>query len=124
MNMKYLVKAKLRAGKRGALIQAISDDLLGIGSVAFGEYIKNIKQAREMADGTLCWVEVCFCATPLQEERPYWEEFVELLEIEHAVDSKECQDANGDERRACLQCVCTQGLEDEMLSWGKSFLTP
>jgi hypothetical protein len=25
------------------------------------------------------WVEVCFCREPLAEERPYWEEYFELL---------------------------------------------
>jgi hypothetical protein len=48
---------------------------LGTGSVAFGEYVKNMRQARILEDGTVCWIEICFCPTPLNEGKPYWEEY-------------------------------------------------
>ena len=120
--MKYLVKANILPRRKGALLAAIADDTLGEGSVAFGEYVKNMKQARVLDDGCLCWVEVCFCSEPLHEERTYWENYFELLEISPAVNPKECQDSNGEEKQACLQCVCAQELEGKMKTWGEPFL--
>src|SRR5580765_7122420 len=76
--MRYLVKAQVKPGREKALLRAIADRTLGQGSVAGDEYLHNMQQARLADDGTARWVEVCFCATPLAEERPYWEEYVEL----------------------------------------------
>lgn len=120
--MKYLIKAKLIPENRSALFEEIKNETLGTGSVAFGEYVKNMHQARELEDGTVCWVEVCFCATPLNEERQYWEKYFNQIVIENALDPRECRDANGDEHHACLECSCTQELDDEMLNWGKPFI--
>lgn len=75
--MRYLVKAKLKPSMAAELHEAISKGTLGTGSVAFGEYVRNMRQARLLEDGTVCWVEICFCATPLNEERPYWEKYFE-----------------------------------------------
>ncbi len=120
--MRYLVKAKVRDGKAGELRERISAETLGSGSVAFGEYVKNMRHARRTEDGTVCWVEVCFCAVPLQEERPYWERYFENIRTENAHDPKNCQDANGKCSRACLECRCTAQLEKEMEGWGGPFL--
>jgi len=70
--MRYLVRARVKDGCRGALVQAIERGTLGEGSVAEGEYLRNMNEARVCADQTVRWVEVCYCPTPLQEERPYW----------------------------------------------------
>ncbi|MBV8173169.1 MAG: hypothetical protein JO151_01230 [Verrucomicrobia bacterium] len=43
-----------------------------------------MEHARLDDDGTVSWVEVCFCPTPLAEERRYWEEYFELLSIKVA----------------------------------------
>jgi len=120
--MKYLVKAKLKESKQEALMQAISNGSLGTGSVAFGEYVKNMKQARLLDDGTVCWIEVCFCPAPLNDERPYWEAYFDDISIENAQDPKYCQDANGEAKRACFDCSCTEALEEEMLRWGTPFI--
>ena len=72
--MRYLVTAKVKAGRRAALKRAIDDGSLGRGSIAGGEYLHNMATARELADGRVKWVEMCFCAIPLDEERPYWED--------------------------------------------------
>ncbi|MFQ5486323.1 MAG: hypothetical protein ACE5DO_13455 [Desulfobacterales bacterium] len=42
--MKYLVKAKLKHSKKNDLMAAMANGTLGAGSVAFGEYIKNMKR--------------------------------------------------------------------------------
>jgi hypothetical protein len=72
--MRYLVKARVKPGKEQALLRAIEDGTLGRGSVAGGEYLWDMQQARLTRDGTAHWVEVCFCRIPLEEERPYWED--------------------------------------------------
>ena len=77
--MRYLVKARVKADREAALLKAVADGSLGRGSVAEDEYIYDLQHARVGADGVAHWVETCFCATPLAEERPYWEQFFELL---------------------------------------------
>lgn len=123
IDMKYLVKAKLRESSKPELLQVIADGTLGAGSVAFGEYVKNMQQARVLDDGTVCWLEMCFCRSPLDEEMPYWEKYFTDIQIESARDPKGCKDANGEQRMACYECSCTDALEEEMLSWGKPFIS-
>ena len=78
--MRYLVRARVKPGREGDLLQAIEKETLGQGSVAEGEYLRNMEEARLCADQTVRWVEVCYCPTPLQEERPYWEQYFDLHE--------------------------------------------
>jgi hypothetical protein len=78
--------------------------------------------ARLCEDGTVRWVEVCFCATPLDEERPYWEEFFELRRVQDAHRRTRCRDETGEEPWACGGCDCTDKLESQMKSWGRPFL--
>jgi hypothetical protein len=120
--MKYLVKAKLKKTKESDLLEEIRSGTLGAGSVAFGEYIKNMNEARMLEDGTVCWIEICFCASPLNEEKPYWEEYFEDIIVENAQDPKFCQDSNGELKRACFECSCTDELEEKMLNWGMPFI--
>jgi hypothetical protein len=74
--MRYLVRAHVKPGREGDLLEAIKEETLGQGSVAEGEYLRNMQDARLCDDQTVRWVEVCYCPTPLQEERPYWEEYL------------------------------------------------
>src|SRR5512132_2665248 len=120
--MRYLVKARLKPTQRKALAQAIQKGTLGQGSIAGDEYLRDVGQARALSDGTVRWVEVCFCPTPLQEERPYWEEYFELVQIKNAHDRRRCRDLNGTEPWACCDCECTKRLEDKMQKWGEPFL--
>lgn len=120
--MRYLVKARLKDGKRNALIRAIDNKTLGLGSVAGGEYLRDMAHARQLEDGMVCWVEVCYCATPLEEEIPYWEEYFELVQIKNAHARSKCKDLNGTEYWACSTCDCTERLEDAMTSWGDLFI--
>jgi hypothetical protein len=71
--MRYLVQAHVKSGCENSLLRAIENESLGQGSVAGGEYLRNMRDARVGEDGTVRWVEVCYCPTPLQEERSYWE---------------------------------------------------
>ena len=117
--MRYLVKARVKPGKEQALLRAIEDGRLGRGSVADGEYLWDMQQARMAHDGTAHWVEVCFCRIPLEEERPYWD----LISVKDAHARRNCRDLNGTEPWACSECDCTRRLEEKLQSSGESFLT-
>ena len=120
--MRYLVRAKLKPGRQWALLKAIEQGDLGAGSVAEGEYLRNMGDARLCPDETTRWVEVCYCPRPLLEERPYWEEYFELARVQDAHDRRRCRDWNGEEAWACGNCDCTERLERKLESMGKPFL--
>jgi hypothetical protein len=120
--MRYLVKARLKPGCEEALQEAIDNKTLGQGSIAGDEYLRDMNQARQLDDGTVRWVEVCYCPTPLQEEIPYWEEYFELLKVKDAHNRRRCRDETGEEPWACSTCDCTERLEAAMSNWGESFL--
>ena len=74
------------------MLDAIEQQTLGQGSVAEGEYLRNMQEARLCADQTARWVEVCYCPTPLQEEQPYWEQYFDLTRVQDAHDRRKCRD--------------------------------
>ena len=120
--MRYLVKARVKPGQHSALLRAIEAGTLGKGSIAGYEYIYDMEQARVGDDGEVHWVETCFCPTPLQEERPYWETYFELLSVKDAHNRRNCRDWNGTEPWACTNCDCTKRLEERLQQRGDSFL--
>lgn len=119
--MRYLVTARPKVERRAALGRAIENGTLGSGSVAGDEYMYDMKHAREMPDGRVKWVETCFCATPLEEERPYWEEYFELLNVKDAHARTKCRHENGTEPWACTSCDCTDCLEHRLEGQGRPF---
>jgi len=120
--MRYLVQARVKPGREGDLLQAIENKILGQGSVAEGEYWRNMQDARLCKDQTVRWVEVCYCPTPLQEERPYWEEYFDFAKVQDAHDRRNCRDENGSEPWACGECDCTKRLEQRLKAEGLPFL--
>jgi hypothetical protein len=120
--MRYLVTARVKPGSERALAEAIEDGTLGAGSIAEEEYLRNMECARLLADGSVKWVEVCYCSTPLQEERPYWEEYFDLVKVQNAHARTRCKDLNGEESWACSTCDCTKTLEARLTAWGPLFL--
>lgn len=120
--MRYLVKARVKPGREKALLKAIANGSLGRGSVAGDEYLHNMQEARVAANGAAHWVETCFCATPLAEERPYWEKFFDLVSVKDAHSRKNCRDLNGSEPWACCDCDCTKKLEERLRATGEPFL--
>lgn len=119
--MRYLVEARLKRRRAEALQEAIDDGSLGTGSIAGDEYLRNMAAAREEADGTIKWVEVCYCPTPLQEERPYWEEYFDLVAVKDAHARSRCRHENGAEPWACSDCDCTERLEERLRQTGTAF---
>jgi hypothetical protein len=120
--VRYLVKARVKPGQARSLIQAVDNGTLGKGSIAGEEYIYNMSEARVNPEGTATWVETCFCDPPLAEERPYWEEYFELLSVKDAHSRRNCRHENRTEPWACCDCDCTVKLEEKLRSQGESFL--
>jgi hypothetical protein len=120
--VRYLVRARVKPGSEAALLEAIDNGSLGQGSVAEGEYLRNMGDARLCDDATARWVEVCYCPAPLQEEKPYWERYFELTRIQDAHDRRRCRDRSGSEPWACGNCDCTVKLERKLRLLGKPFL--
>jgi len=120
--MRYLVRARVKPGCEKSLLEAIDRGTLGEGSVAEGEYLRNMKEARLLAGGEAQWVEICYCPTPLQEETPYWEEFFDLVKVQDSHDRRNCRDVNGSEAWACDGCDCTQRLEEKLRACGSPFI--
>jgi hypothetical protein len=120
--MRYLVTARVKPGRERALAEAIEGRTLGAGSMAGGEYRHNMECARRLRDRSVKWVEVCYCETPLQEERPYWEKYFDLVNVQDAHARTRCKDLNGQESWACSDCDCTEKLEARLTTWGSLFL--
>jgi hypothetical protein len=119
--MRYLVTARVKPGRRDALGRAIDAGTLGAGSIAGDEYLHNMATARELPDGCVKWVETCCCATPLDEERPYWEAYFDLLSVKDAHARSRCKHESGEQYWACSTCDCTQRLEQALEKTGKPF---
>jgi hypothetical protein len=122
--MRYLVTARVKPGRLDALDKAIDERTLGRGSIAGDEYLHNMAQARELPDGRVKWVETCFCETPLEEERRYWEAFFDLLSVKDAHARSRCRHETGEQYWACSNCDCTQRLEQALQSKGTLFRKP
>jgi hypothetical protein len=120
--MRYVVKARVRPGQEKPLLRALDQQSLGQGSLAGDEYQEDMKQAHVNEAGIATWVETCFCDPPLEEERPYWEEYFELLSVKDAHLRRNCRHENGTEAWACCACDCTKRLEEKLESEGESFL--
>ncbi len=120
--MRYLVKAHVKTGNEFTLLRAIENDTLGRGSIAGDEYLHNMEQARVNENGVATWVETCFCDPPLAEERPYWEEYFELMSVKDAHSRRNCRHENETEPWACCDCDCTKELEEKLRTQGTSFL--
>ena len=120
--MRYLVRARVKPGGERSLLQAIELRILGKGSLAGGEYLRTMQEARLCPDSTARWVEVCYCPSPLQEERAYWEEYFDLTKVQDAHDRRKCRDENGSEPGACGDCDCTARLEAKLKTAGTGFL--
>jgi hypothetical protein len=118
--VRYLVKAKVKSDKAKPLLNAIETETLGNGSIAGDEYIFDMQQARVNDERVATWIETCFCDPPLAEERPYWEEYFELLNVKDAHSRRNCRHENGTARWAC--CDCTQKLEERLRTQGRRFL--
>jgi hypothetical protein len=122
--MRYLVTARVKPGRADRLARAIDAGELGRGSIAGDEYARNMEAARQLDDGRVQWVEVCYCPTPLAEEREYWEAYFDLVKVQAAHARSRCRDLNGTGPWACGDCDCSARLEARLATKGSRFLVP
>jgi hypothetical protein len=120
--MRYLVKARVKSGKARHLVRTIDAGTLGKGSIAGDEYVHDMEKARVNDQGVATWVETCFCDPPLAEERPYWQEYFQLLSVKDAHSRRTCRHENRTEPWACCDCDCTKKLEERLATQDESFL--
>lgn len=120
--MRYLIKARLKKHREKSLLQALATGDLGRGSIAGDEYQHNMRHARLGRDGVVHWVETCFCSIPLEEERPYWEKYFDILSIRDAHSRRNCRHENRSEPWACSNCDCTARLESKLSQTAQPFL--
>jgi len=64
----------------------------------------------------------CFLRDAVEEERPYWEEYFELVKVQDAHHRSKCRDENGEEPWACGECDCTEKLERHF-GWAGEFVS-
>jgi len=119
--MRYLVTARVKPGRTDALARAIEQRTLGRGSIAGDEYLRNMAEARRLDDDSVQWVEVCYCPTPLAEERPYWEKYFDLVKVQDAHARSRCRDWSGAEPWSCGDCDCSARLEARLATKGRRF---
>ena len=119
--MRYLVTARVKDGQRDALRRAIEDGSLGDGSVAGDEYLRDMAHARELADGRVKWVETCFCATPLQEERPVLGRVLPLRQHQGRARAQQVPRRERHRAVGVLQLRLHERLEGWLQKQGKTF---
>lgn len=80
----------------------------------------HVSQAHGSLDeGQVKWVETCFCPTPLEEERPYWEAYFDLVKVQDAHDRKRCRDLTGEAGRQGSKCIMRRPVQDQDLPAGR-----
>ena len=57
----------MKPGREDALDTAIENGTLGRGSVAGDEYLRNMSEARQLENGSVQWVEICYGSMPIAE---------------------------------------------------------
>src|SRR5262249_12001325 len=76
------------------LLNALDEGRFGAG-FPYGDLGDNLREARVDADGMIRWVEVCYCreyyGVALEEELPYFEEFLANIVIADARNPRLCE---------------------------------
>ena len=83
-----------------------------------------MQQARVGDDGMAHWVETCFCATPLAEERPYWEEYFELLSVKDAHNRKTAGMRTAPNRGRAVIVIAPNGWKNDCNNRANPFCKP
>lgn len=78
--------------------------------------------ARLCDDGSVRWLEVCYCAEPLAEERSYWSQYFVIERIVAAYARHRCRHESCAEPFACRTCDCTGRLGAWLTTKGLPFL--
>src|SRR5690348_9024617 len=68
--MRYLVRARVKPGCEKPLLEAIQRGTLGQGSVAEGEYLRNMREARQLAGQEVRWARFVIVRRRCKRKRP------------------------------------------------------
>jgi|GEM_PF-1292795 len=103
--MRYLISARVRPKRQAELLEALESGRFGAG-FPYGDLGETLATGRIDASGTIRWVEVCYCrefnGVAMDEELPYFEEFLTDITITDARSPRHCKGYP-----ACSTCDCT-----------------
>ena len=109
--MRYIVGARVRSEQRANLLKALEAGSFGCG-FPYGNLGEALCTGCVDANGTIRWVEVCYCreyyGVALEEELPYFEEFLADIEVADARNPLHC-----DGYPVCNDCHCTKKVRFE-----------
>ena len=109
--MRYLISARVKPERRAELLDAIESGSFGRG-FPYGDLGETLCEGKVGPDGTIRWVEVCYCreayGVAMEEELPYFEEFLTDLVIADARSPAQCVGYP-----ACNDCDCTNKVRFE-----------
>jgi hypothetical protein len=104
--MRYILGARVRPERRPDLLRALEDGSFGRG-FPYGDLGEVLCEGRVDANGTIRWVEVCYCreyyGVAMHEELPYLEEYLTDIEVADARSPVYCEGYP-----ACNDCDCTR----------------
>jgi len=100
-----MLAAKVRPEKQNELRAALANGRFGAG-FPYGDLGEFLRAGRVDATGTIRWVEICYCrefsGVALEEELPYFEEFLTDITIADARNPRQCEGYP-----VCNDCPCT-----------------
>src|SRR5205085_525009 len=106
VGMRYLLSARVRPERQAGLLRAIEDGRFGAG-FPYGDLGEVLARGRVDGEGVIRWVEVCYCreylGVAMEEELPYFEEFLTDIEVADARSPKYCKGYP-----ECGDCACTR----------------
>jgi hypothetical protein len=120
--MRYLVRARVKSGREADLLAAIDRGTLGAGSVAGGEYLRNMRDARLCDDGTARWVEVCFLRRAAGRGAAVLGGVLRAHPRAGRTQPPALPRRDGRRAVGVLRMRCTEKLETQMRTWGRPFL--
>ncbi len=109
--MKYLVRARLKAGAEGRLRDPIARGAVPGAPSYFADHLAEcFAEAQRQDDGSVLWIETCYCerylGEALAEEKRYIQRYFELGKVKKVVAAKKCGDMSGERPFECEGCDC------------------
>jgi len=109
--MKYLVRARLKAGAEGRLRDVIARGAVPGAPSYFADHLAEcFAEGQRQDDGSLLWIETCYCerylGEALAEEKRHIQRYFELGKVKKVVAAKKCGDMSGECPFECEGCDC------------------
>ncbi len=109
--MKYLVRARLKTDAEGRVREVLQRGAVPGAPSYFADHLADcFAEARCQADGSVLWIETCYCeryfGEALAEEKRYIERYFELGRVKQVVAATKCGDMSGEQPFECDGCDC------------------